>query len=111
MEECLALFRRLICFSLAIIAISLSGCASKPPYRTASEHEQDQRLAERVQNALDASAVYKFPNAQVSAYDGTVQLSGFVATKAQRKYAGAVADNIPGVARVENDLIIKPIPW
>ena len=105
-------WRVLICASLVLAAgFGFSGCAGQPAQRTASQYEKDLRLAERVQTALEESPVYKFPDVRVNVYDSTVQLSGFVATKAQRKYASDVANRVSGVARVENDLIIKPVPW
>ena len=105
-------WRVLACASLVLAAgLGFSGCAGRPAQRTASQYEQDLRLAKRVQTALEESTVYKFPDVRVNVYDSTVQLSGFVATKAQRKYAGDVASRVSGVARVENDLIIRPVPW
>lgn len=112
MAEYSTSWRVLVCAGLVLAAgLGFSGCAGRPAQRTASQYENDTRLAEKIQTALEASPVYKFPDVRVNVYDSTVQLSGFVATKGQRKYAADVANHVSGVARVENDLIVKPVPW
>jgi osmotically-inducible protein OsmY len=43
----------------------------------------------------------------VETYEGTVQLSGFVATAAIREQAGKVAAGVSGVKGVKNSLVVK----
>jgi len=43
----------------------------------------------------------------VVAFKGTVQLSGFVNTKAQKSTAGDHAKKIAGVREVENNITVK----
>src|SRR5881394_504242 len=55
-----------------------ASCASDPPQRTAGESIDDQATARRVQEALNSDPAYKFTEVKVVAYQGKVQLSGFV---------------------------------
>ena len=43
----------------------------------------------------------------VETYQGTVQLSGFVATREEAAKAGTVARGIEGVTSVKNDIRLK----
>src|ERR1041384_6893091 len=54
------------------------GCASDRPQRTARESIDDQSAARRVQERLNSDPAYKFTEVKVVAYQGKVQLSGFV---------------------------------
>jgi osmotically-inducible protein OsmY len=61
-----------------------------------------------VNQSLDDTAEYNFSSVDVKVYRGTVQLSGFVNTRDQKNRAGEIAEAVPGVDRVENNLTIKP---
>jgi hyperosmotically inducible periplasmic protein len=56
---------------------------------------------------LDDSAEYKFPDVKVEAFRGTVQLSGFVVSAAQKARAAEIAKTVSGVQSVENKLTVK----
>ena len=93
-----------------IIATSLlfaAGCASNEPQRSAGQAIDDQATARRVEEALRADPAYKFTEVKVVAYEGKVQLSGFVATAAQKSRAGEIAKNVRGVANVDNKITVK----
>jgi osmotically-inducible protein OsmY len=75
--------------------------------RTAGEELDDKTLAANVKSALAADTV-KYPEVKVSAYKGTVQLSGFVDTKEQKSHAGEVAGKVVNVKKVENNISVKP---
>jgi len=68
---------------------------------------EDSRMAERVREALAASGDYKYDGVKVAAWDGVVQLSGFVKTIAQRSSAGEVARQVLGAKSVENTLKVR----
>lgn len=111
--------------SAPLLIVSVTGCASHPhPPSTSRQIESDRttesvvnqrsdqrmeesRTAERVREALAASADYKYEGVKVGARDGVVQLSGFVNTRVQRSRAGEVTRKVVGVNRVQNDLTVK----
>ena len=89
--------------------LGLAGCATNRYDRTAGEVMDDRRLEVRVERALERQPVYKYPNIDVHTYRGVVQLSGFVATEAQKEAATEIAKRVRGVAQVENNILIAPL--
>jgi osmotically-inducible protein OsmY len=86
----------------------MAGCTTEQRGgRTAGEYIDDKTLNTRVRSALDESAEYKFPDVKVESFRGTVQLSGFVATAAQKSRAGDIVKNVRGVANVDNKISVK----
>jgi osmotically-inducible protein OsmY len=76
--------------------------------RTAGRALDDHTITENVRKDLDREPVYKFTDVDVKTFDGVVQLSGFVNTDGQKRRAGEIAQNEPGVAQVQNNISLKP---
>jgi hypothetical protein len=95
--------------SLALSLAGLTGCATAS-YRSEAKTEQDQALAINVRDALMASTVYKYPGVRVTANRGRVELKGGVATSEQKHSAAEIAQQVPGVIWVDNDLKVEPMP-
>ncbi len=97
--------------SVAIAAIVISGsatsCKKESVERTTAEHQDDQKLAEQVKATFATSPSFKFPDVQVAAFRGTVQLSGFVVSDDQKQAAESLAKAVPGVQSVENKVSLK----
>ena len=97
--------------TLAVIvgsSLLFTGCTTaQRGGRSAGEYIDDKTLNTRVRSALDDSAEYKFPDVKVESFRGTVQLSGFVATAAQKSRAGDIAKNVRGVTNVDNKITVK----
>ena len=89
---------------LVLLAV---GCAGDRPERTAGQSIDDQAIARRVEEALRADPSYKFADVKVAAYEGKVQLSGFVAKGEQKGHAEDIAKKVPGVKEVKNDIALK----
>ncbi len=85
-----------------------TGCSSTPSERSVGEYIDDKIIAERVDNALDDDPQFKLDHVEVLSFQGTVQLSGFVETEAQKARAGEIAKNIQGVKGVDNKITINP---
>ena len=84
-----------------------AGCASDQPQRTAGQSIDDQAVARRVQEALGSDPAYKFTDVKVVAYQGKVQLSGFVDKGEQKGQAEDITRKVPGVKEVKNDIAMK----
>ena len=97
----------LICFVLGIVATGLTGCAGDRYNRSTGEYIDDKGLNTRVRGALSDNPDYKFDDVQVNSFRGTVQLAGFVNTSAQKSKAGQIAEDVPGVKDVENNITVK----
>jgi len=87
--------------------VLFTGCASDRPDRTAGQSIDDKAISRRVQEALSADPAYKFTEVKVVAYQGKVQLSGFVDKGEQKGQAETIAKKVPGVKEVKNDIAMK----
>ena len=97
----------LITVAALALATFTTGCASDDTNRTAGQSIDDQAVARRVQAALGADPAYKFTDVKVVAYQGKVQLSGFVDRDEQKGQAEDIAKKVPGVKEVRNDITRK----
>jgi hypothetical protein len=93
----------------AVLVSSLIGCASTQYDRSTGEVLDDKALGRRVHAALSDQPVYKFPDVHVHTYRGVVQLSGFVASQAQKEAATEIAQGVRGVAEVQNAIALAPL--
>lgn len=94
----------------AVILLSIAafpGCKRETVERTPAEQQEDQKLAEQVKSTFATSSSFKFPDVQVAAFRGTVQLSGFVVSADQKDAAETLAKSVPGVQAVENEISLK----
>jgi hyperosmotically inducible protein len=98
-------------FLLGCVAVAPAwlgaGCAGDRYHRSAREYVDDRSNAAEIKSALLGDKVVSGVEVKVQAYEGIVQLSGFVDSQAQRDRAGEIARGIHGVRTVRNDLIVK----
>src|ERR687888_402404 len=84
------------------------GCTTEQRSgRSTGQYIDDKTINARVRSALSDSLDYKFPDVKVETMRGTVQLSGFVATAAQKAKAGDIAKNVRGVVNLDNKITLK----
>ena len=102
-------FQRIAALATTTAMFALVGCASTRYERTTGEFVDDKMLSGRVKHALNDQPVYKYPDVKVQTYRGVVQLSGFVATEAQRNAATEIARRARGVRQIENNILIAPL--
>jgi len=92
---------------LGMAALVCGGCAGDRYHQSTGEAIDDKGTSMRVRSALHDDTEYKFPGVQVVTFKGTVQLSGFVDTRAQKSRAYDLAKNVQGVHDVENNITVK----
>jgi osmotically-inducible protein OsmY len=93
----------------SLLALALAtGCSSND--RSTGQAINDKMTAHNVNSALSHDAEFKFPDVNVSVYNGNAQLTGFVDTEAQRQRAAQIASGVQGVTQVLNEITIKPPP-
>lgn len=92
------------------VMLALTGCemVHSDSDRTAGRQLDDKTITQNIRNQLASDPVYKFNEVDVKTFDGVVQLSGFVDTDAQKRIAGDVAQRVPGVTQVQNDIALIP---
>lgn len=95
----------------ASAAALLSACASdKQPEtgRTTGEFTNDAALTAKVKSAIATDVGARTAAAiNIETYRGTVQLTGFVASREQADKAEAAAKKVEGVRSVKNDVRVK----
>jgi osmotically-inducible protein OsmY len=101
------LTKRFFGFFLALVMVSLVGCASGPNKEGTGEYVDDSVITTKVKTAIFQEPNLKSAEINVETYKGVVQLSGFVSSAMAASRAGEVASGVKGVKSVKNDLRLK----
>jgi osmotically-inducible protein OsmY len=97
------MIKRVPCTVLAVALLcGVAACASSP--KTAEQEHADQVMAERVEAALSSDKSLFGKHISVQADNGVVHLSGYVWEPSDFEEATSIAEGVPGVVRVVNDL-------
>ncbi len=96
------------CLGTAAVVTGVTGCHTQG--RTAGTYIDDRMVSSKVKGALDKAPVYKYPNVDVSTFNGTVQLNGFVDTQPQKDQAAQIAAQVQGVKQLVNNITVQPSP-
>ena len=99
--------KTILAFFVALFMISLAGCASTEKHSSAAEYIDDAVIITKVIAALFGDPDLSAAEINVETYNGEVQLSGFVSTKAQIAEAVKTARTVDGVRKVKNSLQLK----
>jgi|SRR5450830_520962 len=103
----LSLTKRFMGFFLALMMVSLVGCASSPGKEGTGEYVDDSVITTKVKTAIFQEPNLKSAEINVETYKGIVQLSGFVNSATSSARAGELASGVKGVKSVKNDLRLK----
>jgi hyperosmotically inducible protein len=96
-----------LCLGALPIVSMVTGCAGDRYHQSTGESIDDQGTSMRVRSALSNDAEYKYSDVSVKTFKGTVQLSGFVDTSAQKSRATELAKNVEGVKDLDNNITVK----
>ncbi|HYE69945.1 MAG TPA: BON domain-containing protein [Aquabacterium sp.] len=94
--------------TLAVATLASTGCAVIRGQETAGAYVDDVAVTTAVKakfvedKTVDAAAI------KVQTLNGTVQLSGFAKSNAEKAQAEYLARNTKGVRSVKNDLLVRP---
>jgi osmotically-inducible protein OsmY len=91
---------------ILFVAVAL-GCASTAKQEGTGEYFDDTVITSKVKAAIFEEPTLKSAEINVETFKGTVQLSGFVSSKAAENTAVAVARKVAGVKSVKNDMRLK----
>ena len=103
-------YTRALAFAIVAGAtiVTATGCAVVRGQETAGAYVDDVAITTAVKakfvedKTVDAGAI------KVQTLNGTVQLSGFAKSNAEKAQAEAIARNTKGVRQVKNDLLVRP---
>src|ERR1700722_3912148 len=97
----------ILCLGALPLATMVTGCAGDRYHQSTGEAIDDQGITMRGKSALSGDAEYKYQGVQVQVFKGTVQLSGFVDTHAQKGRAADLAKGVEGLKDVQNHITVK----
>lgn len=101
------LSKRFAALLFAILLTSLLGCAGTSKEEGTAEYFDDTVITTKVKAAIFNEPSLKSAEINVETFKGTVQLSGFVSSRADINKAVEVARGIKGVTSVKNDMRLK----
>ena len=91
-----------------VVAATLAACETRPPYEEGNAAAiDDATITANVKSALVQDPVTRARNISVNTLHGTVELSGFVDSRAERDEAARVASSVAGVGSVEDELQVN----
>lgn len=94
-------------FFLAVMLVTVVGCASTSKQEGTGEYVDDSVITTKVKAAILNEPTLKSTEINVETFKGAVQLSGFVSSQAAISKAVEVTRHITGVTSVKNDMRIK----
>jgi osmotically-inducible protein OsmY len=98
------MMKRVPCTAVAVAFLcGVAACASGPP-KTDAQHQADKEMADRVEAALNADKMLYAKHITAHADNGVVRLTGYVWETSDFDEARLVAEAVPGVTKVVNDL-------
>ena len=103
----MTLSNRIAAFGGAILLASMFGCGSSPTRESTGEYVDDTVITTKVKAAVFGEPTLKSSEINVETFKGTVQLTGFVSSRADINKAVDLARGIQGVKSVRNDMRLK----
>ena len=103
----MTLSNRIAAFGGAILLASMLGCGSSPTREGTGEYVDDTVITTKVKAAVFGEPTLKSSEINVETFKGTVQLTGFVSSRADINKAVDLARGIQGVKSVRNDMHLK----
>ena len=100
--------RALFLAAMAATAIVNVGCAVSRGQSTVGEYVDDKTITAKVKAKLLEDRSTGGMAINVDTLNGTVQLSGFAKSAAERTQAERLARDTSGVREVRNNLIVRP---
>lgn len=91
-----------------IASTTVVGCAVTREQSTVGEYVDDATITTQVKAKFAEDKTVAATSISVETLRGTVQLSGFAKTAAERSQAEAIASRVKGVKAVKNDIVIRP---
>jgi osmotically-inducible protein OsmY len=98
---------RFVTFILALLLASVLGCAGTSTKEGTGEYFDDTVITSKVKAAIFNEPSLKSAEINVETFKGTVQLTGFVSSRADINKAVDVARGVKGVTSVRNDMRLK----
>lgn len=94
--------------AVALGSLASTGCAVSSGQSSVGQFVDDATITTRVKARFADDPQVSAMRIGVETLNGTVQLSGFARTQAEKEQAMRVARNVPDVRNVKNDIVVRP---
>ncbi len=102
-------YARAIAFAaLAGITIVSTGCSVARNQQSVGSYVDDAAVTTSVKAKMAEDKTVAATSISVETLNGTVQLSGFAKTQAEKNQAEAIARNTKNVRDVRNSIVVRP---
>ena len=92
---------------IGVAALFTSGCAVSGGQSSVGQYVDDATITTRVKARMAEDKTVSAMRINVETLNGTVQLSGFAASEAEKDQAAALARGVPDVKAVRNDIVVR----
>ncbi len=99
--------RRILYTGVWVTLLTCAVACSTTPRKTSEQQQADKETAESVQNALDADKLLYAKHITVRADNGVVHLAGYVWNTEDLYEAQRIAETVPGVAQVVDEMELE----
>lgn len=100
--------RQLTASLLLTTAIVLGGCAVADGQSTLGQYTDDATITTQVKARMAEDPAVSASRISVETLNGTVQLSGFATSQAEKDKAESMARGVNNVKQVRNNIVVKP---
>lgn len=98
---------RPLLIAIALVVAMVAGCAGTGTRESTGEYIDDASITTRVKARFVQDEQISALRINVETFRGSVQLSGFANTEAERLRAVELARSVPGVKEVKDDIRLK----
>ena len=100
--------KKLAALALSAIVATATGCSVMRGQETAGAYVDDAAITTRIKSAYAADKTVAATAISVETLKGTVQLSGFAKSQAEKDRAAAIARETKGVVAVRDNIVVRP---
>ena len=97
----------LLASMVAVAALASTGCAVTSGQSSTGQYIDDATISTRVKARFAEDPGVSAMRLQVETLNGTVQLSGFATSQAEKDKAAQLARGVPDVKDVRNNIIVR----
>lgn len=100
--------KKLKVLTISALIVAASGCSVMRGQQSTSAYLDDTSITANIKSAYAADQTVAATSINVETLNGTVQLSGFAKSQAEKDRAAALARQTKGVVNVKNDIVVRP---
>ena len=94
--------------AVGVTIITATGCAVVRDQQTVGAYVDDSAITTAVKAKFAEDKTVNAVAISVETLKGTVQLSGFAKSQAEKDQAGRIASNVNHVKEVRNSIVVRP---